>query len=101
MQSFEDTTPPLLASGGGQRKLLVVPCGSKRGDDMTRLCADIDPSVSVVVNSERDLIICTEAENISIKHVAVALIDNRQDYADFAGRIHARTDVNWTPLMDA
>ncbi len=40
-----------------------------------------------------------EARGLSPLHVAATCVSGRRDYADLAGRIHARRDVDWRPLL--
>ena len=42
-----------------------------------------------------------ECEGISIPHLAAEIVGRRQDYARFADRVHARTDIEWSPLLQS
>lgn len=41
-----------------------------------------------------------EASGMSLPHVAAHLVGGRQDYVDFAKRVHTRTDITWTSPLD-
>jgi hypothetical protein len=40
-----------------------------------------------------------EAGGLSPLHVAATFVAGRRDYADMAGRVPTRRDVNWRPLL--
>src|SRR5690606_14407899 len=40
-----------------------------------------------------------EAGGLSPLHVAATFVSGRRDYADMAGRVHTRRDINWRPLL--
>jgi hypothetical protein len=42
--------------------------------------------------------LCYEAEQLSLRHVAAAVLDNRSQYVELASRLHTRVDVTWLPL---
>jgi hypothetical protein len=59
-----------------------------------------DNQFALVTHPENQLVACTEVHNISLAHLAVALVRNRRDYASFAERVLSRKDVPWSPLME-
>jgi hypothetical protein len=46
----------------------------------------------------QDVVAVCEGWQIPLVNVAVDLINNRRDYADFAARVQTRSDVQWLPL---
>jgi hypothetical protein len=59
---------------------------------------ELGPNVSILNDLGRDVILCQEGWDIPLSSIAVDLIERRRDYADFAARVHTRSDVAWTPL---
>ena len=51
-------------------------------------------------NNDGDFVLCYEVEQLSLTQVAVTLIDGRRDYAEYAERLHTRTDLGWSRLPD-
>ncbi len=93
-----EATPSLLACGGARRLLLVLP----ESLDPAAIQADIQENLgeasSVAFDRDGDIVICHEAQDLSLAQVAAALADDRLDYADAASRLHTRADVRWTSL---
>ena len=95
---IEAAKPSLLACGGSQRPVLICPQGSYDNPVREAIESHLNEELSVVHDSDGDLIFCYEAEHLSLVSAAAGLIDYRRDYADIAARLHARVDINWTPL---
>ena len=53
------------------------------------------------VSGENELLVCCETNGVSLVHVAMDMIQGRRDYADYASRVHTRTDVPWSSLTAA
>jgi hypothetical protein len=89
---------PVLAACGGARRLLVV----SPDDELARLPGEgfhgTPPTPSVVIDTDADLILCHEIEQLSVARVAATLIDHRADYEEAASRLHTRIDVVWARL---
>ena len=94
-------TSPLLACGASQRLLLVCPNAADDAsvEQALQTCAAELPSL--VRDSDGDLILCREIENLSFSAAAARLIDYRADYAQIAARLHTRVDVQWSRLPPA
>ena len=91
-------TPRLLECGGAKRLLVSVSkeLDSSRLRDEIRRVSNDEPTVVSVEGG--DMILCYEAEQISLESVASKLIDNRPDYAQMASRLHTRVDINWSSI---
>jgi len=96
---LEAATPPLLQSGGAKRLLLVCPEGSDDASLQEAFVHHVEETPSVVHDSDGDMVLCYEAEQLPLATVAASLICNRSDYAQAATRLHTRIDVQWTPLL--
>jgi len=96
---LEAAMPPLLQAGGSQRLLLVCPEGSDDAALQEAFRRHLEEKPSVVHDSDGDLVLCYEAEQLPLATVAARLIQNRPDYAQAASRLHTRIDVKWTPLL--
>ncbi len=92
--------PTLYTCGGSSRLLVMLPNGSSLVRPLEVLHSDLQQTPSVVENSDGDFIICQELERISLTQIAVGLIDGRSDFAEYASRLHTRTDVTWSELPD-
>ncbi len=98
--SLAAAQPRLMRCGGAKRLLVMLPYGSTNARPLQILHEQIHETPSVAQNNDGDFILCYEVEQLSLTQVAVTLIDGRQDYAQYAGRLHTRTDVQWSTLPD-
>jgi hypothetical protein len=99
-ESLEAATPRLLKCGGAKRLLVMLPEGSTCTRPLEVLHHQFKETPSVAANCDGDFVICYEIERMSLTQAAVTLIDGRRDFAEFAARLHTRTDVQWTNLPD-
>jgi serine/threonine protein kinase len=100
LESLESATPRLLRCGGAKRLLVMLPQGSNHVRPLQILHQQMGETPSLAQNHDGEFVMCYEVERISLTQVAVTLIEGRRDLAAAAGRVHARTDVNWAPLPD-
>ncbi|MCH7729044.1 MAG: hypothetical protein IH991_21560, partial [Planctomycetes bacterium] len=94
---LEAATPKLLECGGSKRLVVVAPQHALSGGLRQWLQEGFDESLSVVPDSDSDIVFCFEVGNVSLAQVAATLIDDRLDYAEAASRLHSRNDVQWLP----
>jgi hypothetical protein len=52
----------------------------------------------VVTGTDNGVLLCYEAEQLSLRRVAAAVLDQRFQNVEVADRLHTRIDVSWTPL---
>lgn len=90
--------PTLLAQGGQQRMLLVLPEGSSEASLRETISAQIGQPPTVVYDSDRDATICYEVNGLILSQAAATIIEHRSEYVQAAQRLHTRTDVEWSPL---
>ncbi len=88
----------LRRCGGGRRLLLVLPESLGESELQDRIKSNLESLPTVTRDSDNDLVLCYETEQLPLHRVANALIDYRPDYMQLASRLHTRIDVNWTPL---
>ncbi|MEZ6115169.1 MAG: tubulin-like doman-containing protein [Pirellulaceae bacterium] len=93
--------PALLQSCGGACRLLVaLPQGTPEDDNiidnfLTRQF-EVDPNI--FASTLGDVVLCYETQDIPLSNVGLRLIQERPDCAEYASRLHTRTDVDWTPV---
>jgi hypothetical protein len=90
-----------LQFGGNVCHVIAAPHNASWQEVQDRLSVLASESVAVVRHPENQLVACTEVQNVSLPHVAAAVIRNRRDYASFAQRVLARKDVQWSNFMAA
>jgi serine/threonine protein kinase len=91
-------TPRLLACGAAKRLLLVIPENANRTNVEQAVQQQLHQPPTVVVDSDGDIVLCQEAEQLSPRAVAAYLADQREQVPQLAARLHTRVDVTWTPL---
>ena len=96
--SLEAAAPRLHDCGGSKRLLLVLPEASDPAPVRQVLENDFQETASVVFDSDGDMVLCCEVEQLPLVAAAVRITDNRADYIQAAARLHTRVDVKWTPL---
>ena len=99
-ECLKASQPKLLSCGGAKRLLVLLPEGSCCVRPLQVMHSKLNETPSAATNSTGDFVVCHEVEQMSLTQAAVALIDGRRDFAEFAARLHTRTDVDWTNLPD-
>jgi hypothetical protein len=96
---------PWLQQAGGKRRLYCIfPAEAAQQVTAEALQAQIGPEEfsqppTVVPDASGDVVLLFEMGEMSVKHAAAALIDQRCDLAELASRLQTRSDVTWTPLL--
>lgn len=91
--------PPSLQFGGARRVLAVLPKEADTKIETSQLSQALATEVSRASGYDNSLLLCVEAERLSLPHVALDLVENRRDCTEFAHRVRTRTDIRWTPLF--
>jgi hypothetical protein len=91
-------TPRLPQCGGGKRLLLLAPRGCASPPLLDQLRGKAGGPPTAVCNAENDLLLCYEAQDLSLRRVAQAVLDHRLECVEVASRLHTRIDVPWTTL---
>lgn len=89
----------LRACGGARRLLLVAPEGLPHETLLEQFGEKSDEPPTVLFDTDNDVLLCCEAEQLPLSRVAAAVLDRRARIAEVAGRLHTRIDVHWPPLM--
>jgi hypothetical protein len=92
-------TPALLEFGGTRRVLAVMPRDSGGGTEVAAFSRAIGTNLTAIGGADNSLTLCVEADQLSLRHIALELVQCRRDRVEFAGRVHCRTDVAWAPLV--
>jgi hypothetical protein len=95
---LQAATPRLSACGGGRRLLLATAENLSPEQLLPQLGAEPGQASTVLDDAENGALLCYEAEQLSLRHVAAAVLDNRSQYVELASRLHTRVDVTWLPL---
>ncbi len=96
--AVEEAIPRLSRLGGAKRLLAVAPDSTHGKKLAERALGDLPDLALVLFDVDADLVLCHEAEELSLAKVAAALIDNRPDYAAAARRLLTRVDIRWASL---
>jgi len=89
---------PRLPVCGCARLLLVCPEGSGQ-QQLGKVVRELTRETpSLVFDSDVNLVLCCEAQDIPLTRAAAALLGERADCARIAARLHARIDVAWSPM---
>jgi hypothetical protein len=90
---------PRLSTCGGARRLLLLAPADLSPEQLVRQLGDKACAVaSVVTGTDNGVLLCYEAEQLSLRRVAAAVLDQRFQNVEVADRLHTRIDVSWTPL---
>jgi hypothetical protein len=98
-RGLSSATPSLLEFGGTRRVLAVLPITSFESS-ASGLEHVLGTPLTAVPSSNHGLLLCVEASELSVQHIAAAFVEYRRDRVEFAGRVHCRADVNWCPLIE-
>lgn len=90
--------PRLSDCGGGRRLLLVTPRDLPAEQLLGQLGHSLGAVPTVVPDAEDGILICYEAEDLSLRRVAAAVLAGRSAYLEVATRLHTRSDVPWGAL---
>jgi serine/threonine protein kinase len=93
-------TPTLLEFGGTRQVVAILPRDGAGALTPAVVSNSLGPAATAITGNDNNLVLCVEAGNLSLPHVAASLVEYRRDRVEFASRVHSRTDVAWTPLID-
>jgi len=96
--AVEQAIPRLSWLGGAKRLLAVAPDSSYGKKLAETALGDLPDLALTLFDADADLVLCYEAEELSLARFAAALIDNRPDYAAAARRLLTRVDIRWASL---
>jgi hypothetical protein len=93
--SVQHATPELLEAGGAKRLFLVTPknvASTALANELSRVTGD---NISVIFDSEADVVVCCEAEQLPLDRILTRFIRRRPDCVELASRLHTRVDIDW------
>lgn len=95
LEQLRQAAPRLNPVGSWQHLVIAMP----EGDAAKRLISmakHASPNIATtLVRTEGDVLFCFEAANLSLRHVADALIDQNPDYVQVAQKFVTRRDVTF------
>jgi hypothetical protein len=97
--AVEAATPAALSYGGARRIVAILPQGNDAASEAQEFRRAIGSPVSVVVGTDRNSVLCVEAEQLPVERIALGVVERRRDSVEFAKRVHSRSDIVWTPLI--
>ena len=95
-RQLEQSRPPLAECGGAARLFVVAPPDFDLNELRAQFAKLTNDPVTLVQDSNNELVICHEIEQIPLDNVLAQLIGSRQDILELARRLHTRRDVNWS-----
>ena len=97
--ALKEAAPRRFANCGGQQRLLVVASEGLAPSITPAALGDATTaSPTVVADSHSDMLVCYEVQDLPLKRIAAAVLDQRYQAVEAASRLHTRSDVAWTPL---
>jgi hypothetical protein len=106
-EALAKAQPRLLTEcGGGRRYLICHPqvaaseAAEDSGDERLpdALCEQFHVEPMLAFGTDPDLVICCEAENVSLARAAANLAEESVDLPQTAARVRTRIDISWGPL---
>jgi hypothetical protein len=97
--AMQEAAPQRFAGCSGQQRVFVV-ASEALSEAITpgALGDKVATPPTVIVDPQADMLICHEIEDLPLKRIASAVLDQRFHAVEAASRLHTRTDVQWTPL---
>jgi hypothetical protein len=100
-EKFNAARPVVDDCGGASRVMIGLPALSSDGATLPAMVREqFNVTASSVNGTRGNVVICFEAEDVSLASVAYRLMESRPDALDLAPRLHTRTDVDWKSLND-
>ncbi len=99
-ESIKLARPNLLSSCGGKSRLIAA---LPRGSDGKKLENALDSNDSqhtkLLPVTDGDIAFCYDVGGIPVHQIAAVLLQSCPRSADIIARVHTRSDVKWTPLI--
>ncbi len=86
--------------GGASRVLLGLPSLSSHSILPELLQRQFNLNVKPIHGTQGNVVICFEAEDVSLANIAYRLLQSRPDAVELVRRLHCRSDVQWSTLND-
>ncbi len=98
--AISTATPTVLEYGGRRRILALLPIESPQPRSTEPTMQLSGKTVTTIQGTDNTLVVCVEADRLSLPHIALDIVERRRDRIEFAGRVHCRTDIEWQPILD-
>ena len=95
---LQAATPSLPHCGGARRLLLLTPIDLSAAELIRRIREETPTPPTVVADKENEVLLCYEMEQLLLRRVAAAVLDQRFQNVEVASRLHTRIDVQWASL---
>jgi serine/threonine protein kinase len=99
-QAIEDASLSVLKYGGKRRLLAVLPKRQANSAEPSDGFTSSNDKLSVVYGDDNSTSFCVEVDGLALAHIAADLIQHRRDYLEFAKRVHTRSDIPWSDLIE-
>ena len=95
-----ESRPFVMDCGGSTTLFLGQPSKAEKSSipDTIQECFNVQ--IAEASGTTGDLILCFEAENITLANVAFSVLKDAPEAIDIAKRIHSRDDIEWTSIDD-
>ena len=78
--------------------LLLTPGDLSSAELIRRVRDEVAAPPTVVADKENEVLLCYEMEQLPLRRVAAAVLDQRFQNVEVASRLHTRIDVQWSNL---
>jgi hypothetical protein len=95
---LQAAAPTLRECGGAQRLLLLTPNDLTSAELVKRISEEVATSPTVVADKQNEVVMCYEVEQLPLRRVAAAVLDQRFQNVEVASRLQTRIDVHWSAL---
>jgi len=90
--------PELLRHGGVYRRMVMAPAQCPGAQAAELWTGPEGAEATLLMAPSQEVVAVCEGWKLPLARLAIGVIQNRRDYADFAARVHTRSDIAWTPL---
>jgi hypothetical protein len=92
--------PKVRDCGGSLRAMLGLPALTDKSILPDLIQKHLDVKLTAIKGTRGSFVFCFEGEDVALASIAFRLLQYRPDAVDLVKRIHTRTDISWTSLVD-
>lgn len=97
---MNEATPFVTDCGGTASMMLGQPRKAPKSIIPSMVTDCFNVNLKEISGTTGDLVLCFEAEQISLANVAYSILTDAPEAIEITKRIHSRTDIDWTTLDD-
>ena len=97
---MNEATPFVTDCGGAASMMLGQPRKAPKSVIPSVINESFNVNLQEISGTTGDLVLCFEAEQISLANVAYSILRDAPEAIEIAKRIHSRNDIDWTTLDD-